>query len=177
MIRHQPCRLRQGETDVPTHRPIAPILLSLALLLVCLIGWPAAAPAQTPQSLSTSPLIIETQTGRQFTFTVQVAETPEQHSRGLMFVREMPADAGMLFVYPTAQPRGFWMANTLIPLDMIFIDADGRIINIAERTEPLSLRTWGSEGPAQAVLELNGGITRFLGIRPGDRVIHPRIGG
>lgn len=147
-------------------------LLAPFLLLLILAGSAAAQTGQ-PQSLTTAPLTIETQGGRQFHFTVQLATTGAERTVGLMFVRSMPADAGMLFVFPDVAPRSFWMRNTLIPLDMLFIAPDGTIINIIERAEPQTLDSRPSEGPAKYVLELNGGITRFLSIHAGDTVIVP----
>lgn len=93
-----------------------------------------------------------------------------------MYRRRLAADAGMLFIFEKPEPARFWMKNTYIPLDIIFIAPDGRISNIAERTVPLSLETVASDGPVVAVLEVNGGTAARLGIRPGDRVIHPALG-
>ena len=106
-------------------------------------------------------------------FQVELALTPEQRSRGLMFRTELAEDEGMLFDFGTPRPVGMWMRNTYIPLDMLFIDADGRITRIEANAEPLSERTISSGGPVRAVLELPGGITEKLGIEPGDRVLHP----
>ena len=90
-----------------------------------------------------------------------------------MFRRKLAPDAGMLFDYKVPQRITMWMKNTYIPLDMLFIGAGGRIVNIAERTVPRSLAAISSDGNAQAVLEVNGGTARRLGIRPGDMVLHP----
>ena len=86
---------------------------------------------------------------------------------------QLAADAGMLFDFKSDQITAMWMRNTRIPLDMLFIANDGKIINIAERTVPLSEQIIPSDGPVRAVLELNGGTVARLAIRPGDRVIHP----
>lgn len=110
-------------------------------------------------------------------FSVEMAVTPEQRSRGLMFRRNLAPDAGMLFDYgPKPQRAMMWMRNTYIPLDMVFIDANGRIESIAERTVPFSLETISSRGPVLGVLELNGGTAARLGIAPGDLVEHPLFG-
>lgn len=101
-------------------------------------------------------------------FGVHVAIDREQWQRGLMYVREMPADRGMLFVYGDEARRSMWMKNTFIALDMLFIHADGRIENIATDTEPQSLASVSSTAPVQYVLELNAGTSERLGIRPGD---------
>jgi hypothetical protein len=106
-------------------------------------------------------------------FMVEVARTDEQRARGLMFRQSMPIDRGMLFDFKTEQPVMMWMRNTYISLDMIFITRDGVVINIAENTEPLSERTIPSARPAFAVLELNAGVTRKIGLKPGDRINHP----
>ncbi len=107
------------------------------------------------------------------TFMVEVARTDEQRARGLMFRQSMPMDRGMLFDFKTEQPVMMWMRNTYISLDMIFITRDGVVINIAENTEPLSERTIPSARPAFAVLELNAGVARKIGLKPDDRINHP----
>ena len=94
-----------------------------------------------------------------------------------MFRRELPEKQGMLFDFKREQPTSFWMKNTYVPLDMIFIRADGRILNIAENTVPLSEALVSSSGPVRAVLEVIAGTTKKLGIAPGDRVVHPIFGG
>jgi uncharacterized membrane protein (UPF0127 family) len=90
-----------------------------------------------------------------------------------MFRRFMPQDRGMLFDFKTEQPVMMWMRNTYIPLDMIFIARDGRVINVADNAEPMSERTIASAAPAFAVLEVNAGIARKIGLKPGDRILHP----
>ena len=118
------------------------------------------------------PLTITTAKGDTHRFTVEVARTPEQQARGLMERQSLAPDKGMVFPYEPPQAVAFWMKNTLIPLDIIFIGADGRIINIAENTTPYSLEPVPSAGPALAVLEIGGGLSAELGIEPGDRVLH-----
>ncbi|HEY6703554.1 MAG TPA: DUF192 domain-containing protein [Xanthobacteraceae bacterium] len=105
-------------------------------------------------------------------FAVELASTPEEQAKGLMFRRELPEGQGMLFDFHREQPTSFWMKNTYIPLDMIFIRGDGRILRIAENTVPLSEALVSSGGPVRAVLEVNAGTARKLGIAPGDRVAH-----
>ncbi len=107
------------------------------------------------------------------TFAVEMALTPEDQARGLMFRRELPEGQGMLFDFQREQPATFWMKNTYVSLDMIFIRADGRILRIAENTVPLSEALVPSGGPVRAVLEVVAGTARKLGIAPGDRVAHP----
>ena len=110
-------------------------------------------------------------------FLVELALTPQEQSQGLMFRESMAADHGMLFVFPDVSMHGFWMRNTLIPLDIIFIRDDGTIAHIAERAIPLDESTISSRVPVRSVLELNGGTAERLGIRIGDKVSHPLIGG
>ena len=104
---------------------------------------------------------------------VEIADTPQEKAQGLMFRTRLEDNRGMLFAYDTPQEITMWMRNTYIPLDMVFIRADGRILRIAENTEPLSTRLIPSGGPVRAVLEVMGGTTRKLGIAPGDRVASP----
>jgi Uncharacterized conserved protein len=101
---------------------------------------------------------------------------PAQMELGLMYRQNLPADAGMLFVYPSEQSVAFWMKNTLIPLDMLFIGADGHIRRIVERTIPLSTNPIPSGDPVRAVLEINGGAAERLGIHAGDMVHSPSLG-
>jgi uncharacterized membrane protein (UPF0127 family) len=92
---------------------------------------------------------------------------------GLQHRRVLAADAGMLFDYRQSRPVAMWMKNTHLPLDMLFIDAAGRVARVARHTVPLSLTPIPSGEPVRAVLELNAGVTRLLGIQAGDRVEHP----
>jgi uncharacterized membrane protein (UPF0127 family) len=103
-------------------------------------------------------------------FTVEIARTPEEQANGLMHRQSLAPDRGMLFPYEPPQPASFWMKNTLIPLDMIFIRPDGTIARIVANTVPLSLDPVPSLEPVAAVLELAGGRAAELGIREGDRV-------
>ncbi len=105
-------------------------------------------------------------------FTVELALTPEQHAKGLMFRTELPERHGMLFDFGYEQPVTFWMRNTLIPLDMLFIGGDGVIRHLHERATPLSEEPIPSRGPVRAVLEIAGGSARRFGITVGDRVVH-----
>lgn len=121
----------------------------------------------------TEKLIIQTKSGTEHVFHVEVADTPEKREVGLMFRKEMPKDHGMLF--PMGRPEQviqFWMKNTLIPLDIIFVDGEGRIQTI-KKGQPLSLVPISSNVPVIAAIELNEGVTEELDIRPGDTVKHP----
>jgi hypothetical protein len=151
---------------------------SVRPLFALLLLFAAAAPATFAQELQhfpTGELTIESASGAH-KFTVEIATTPAQMEQGLMFRRNLAPDSGMLFVFKTPSRASMWMKNTFIPLDMLFIDPQGRIINIAERRVPESLDTTGAAAPARAVLELNGGTAARLGIRPGDRVLSPILG-
>lgn len=143
-------------------------------------GWtlsPApGAPRTGPSGFSQAPLSVESGSSVH-RFTVELALSPRQQAQGLMFRRRLAADAGMLFVYPTPRIITMWMRNTYIPLDMMFIGPDGRIVRIAERTRPMSTETISSGRPALAVLEVNAGTAARLGIRSGDRVIAEGLGG
>jgi len=127
------------------------------------------------QQFPTAPLTIESATGRH-DFSVEVATTPGQMEQGLMFRRSLAPEAGMVFDFKTPSMATMWMKNTLIPLDMLFVDAQGRIVNIHERAVPQSLDTISAAAPVRGVVELNGGTAARLGIRPGDRVLFPIFG-
>lgn len=151
-------------------------LLRLFVALAVL-SFPAGPVAAQPQpTLPTDDLWIETGAGGRYHFTVELAVTPQQQGRGLMFREEMAADHGMLFLFEPVRPVSFWMRNTPLSLDMLFVEADGTIANIAARTTPLSDRSYPSAGPVRAVLEINGGVSALLGIEPGDRVVHETFG-
>ncbi|MEO6945850.1 MAG: DUF192 domain-containing protein [Nitrobacter sp.] len=122
------------------------------------------------------PLEIATRTGVQV-FSVEMATTEEEKTTGLMYRKHLPDGQGMLFDFSPAQQVSMWMKNTYISLDMIFIGADGRILRIAENTEPLSTRIISSQGPAKGVLEVIAGTARKRGLAPGDRVSHPLFNG
>jgi uncharacterized membrane protein (UPF0127 family) len=106
-------------------------------------------------------------------FLVEVVDTDEERAKGLMFRKRLPEGRGMLFDFGREQDVSMWMQNTYISLDMLFIRGDGRILRIAEGTEPMSTRIIPSGGPVRAVLEVIAGTARKLGIAPGDRVAFP----
>ena len=137
----------------------------------------AAAPTVVPsgQAAKLDRVIVETAKTERV-FQVEVVREERERNRGLMFRQSLPDNGGMLFDYDPPQEVAFWMKNTYIPLDIIFIDATGRIIRIAENTTPLSLEQIPSGGVARAVLEIKGGQSAKLGIKAGDRVRHALFG-
>lgn len=152
---------------------MAPALVGVGALGVALSSSPVIAQVQLqPQAQPLEALTVVTASGRHV-FQVEVMRTPEQRARGLMFRRFMPADRGMLFDFEQTAPVSMWMQNTYIPLDMVFIRADGTVARIAEQTEPLSTRTIPSGEPVLSVLEVNGGVAARIGLKPGDRIEHP----
>jgi uncharacterized membrane protein (UPF0127 family) len=144
----------------------------LAAILVIAGFAVASAPAG---AASFQPLEIVTRNGVQV-FSVEMATTEEEKQTGLMYRKELADGKGMLFDFNPEQEVSMWMKNTYVSLDMIFIRADGRILRIAENTEPLSTKIISSRGPARAVLEVVAGTAQKYGIRPGDRVGHPLFG-
>lgn len=150
--------------------------VAAAAVLAGCQGAPATENAAAPVAARTAPsgldlvrLTVEGR-GRRHDFTVEVARTEPQQAQGLMNRRALAADAGMLFPFDPPRPAAFWMRNTLIPLDMIFIRPDGTIARIAANTVPMSEELVGVEEPVTAVLELRGGRAAELGIQAGDRV-------
>src|ERR1051325_7015887 len=139
-------------------------LFAAALIVVALNTAVVAASFQT--------LEIVTRTGVQV-FSIEMATTEQEKETGLMYRKELADGKGMLFDFSPEQQISMWMKNTYIPLDMIFIRADGRILRIAENTEPLSTKIISSGGPAKVVLEVIAGTAKKYGIAPGDRVAHP----
>src|SRR5579863_6705420 len=131
---------------------------------------------ESARAASIQPLEIVTKTGVHV-FSVEMATTEEEKTTGLMYRKELPDGKGMLFDFSPEQEVSMWMKNTYIPLDMIFIRADGRILRIAENTEPLSTRIIPSNGLAKGVLEVIAGTAQKYGIKPGDRVAHPLFNG
>ncbi len=150
--------------------------ISRALLLLALLALTLARPGLADVGFPESDLAIVTAGGARHDFRVELAVTPEQRSQGLMHRKTLAPDAGMLFLYAQPGELAMWMKNTFVSLDMLFISAEGEVVRIAERTEPLSLTTIRSGSPAKGVLEVPGGTAARLGIRPGDRILHPAFG-
>lgn len=138
-------------------------LLALCLLLATL---PAFAQSQTRRELQ-----VQGRDGLVHAFQVEIAATDAERAKGLMFRRELAVNAGMLFDFATPQPVTMWMKNTLLPLDMLFVAEDGRVVNIAERTVPGSLAAIPSDEPVRFVIEVNGGTASRLRLKAGDRVV------
>lgn len=148
--------------------PLRRHLLVLALLLVAL-------PAVALETFQTSELTITTASGPH-KFAVELALTGAQMEQGLMFRRSLAPDAGMLFDFGTPINVMMWMKNTFIPLDMLFLDSSGRIIDIHERAVPRSLDTIAAKGLARYVIEVSGGTVERLGITVGNLATSPYIG-
>jgi uncharacterized membrane protein (UPF0127 family) len=145
-----------------------------AVLIVALTLLAPAAPPGGGRAHAADLQTLEIVTKRGVrAFAVEMAVTPAELSRGLMFRTELPDGRGMLFDFKQEQIITMWMKNTPLPLDMIFIRGDGVIVRIAEQTTPFSTTTIPSGSPARAVLEVIGGTARKYGIAPGDRVAHP----
>jgi len=142
---------------------------------VALIAMSALLVGPPVRAASFSTLEIATKSGVHI-FSVEMATTEEEKQKGLMYRRELADGKGMLFDFSPEQQISMWMKNTYISLDMIFIRADGRILRIAENTEPESTRIISSGGLARGVLEVPAGTAQKYGIAPGDRVSHPLFG-
>lgn len=161
-------------------------LVALLLLVGLAVTWTGngggdelvrADSASVPAALALQVETLEIATaGGIKTFQVEVARTSEQQAKGLMFRTALMDDHGMLFPHEEPRELSMWMRNTYIPLDMLFITADGTIHRIEHQTEPLSEKVIGSNGPVSAVLELAGGASERLGIKAGDRVKHGLFG-
>jgi uncharacterized membrane protein (UPF0127 family) len=148
-------------------RPHAQRSIVVAVLVVL-----CALAGSSARAASVQPLEIVTRNGVQV-FSVEMATTEQEKETGLMYRKELADGKGMLFDFSPEQQVSMWMKNTYISLDMIFIRADGRILRIAENTEPLSTRIIPSGGLAKGVLEVIAGTAKKYGIEPGDRVGHP----
>ncbi|MCP1336028.1 DUF192 domain-containing protein [Futiania mangrovi] len=150
-----------GDGRRPASALRAGLLAALAALALLLAGCEGEAQ-----------VTVETATGAHV-FAVEIADTPEARATGLMHREHLADDAGMIFFYDRPQVVTMWMKNTLIPLDMLFIRADGTVARIARNARPLSLETISAGEPVTAVLEIAGGRAREIGAEPGDRVILP----
>ncbi len=160
---------------------LAPRLIGASLLCTALLLGGLASPncaradVTAPEPLSAFPqslLAIRTASGKVVNFKIWTADRPSRQEQGLMFVHDIDDHAGMLFLFEPVRQITMWMKNTYLPLDLLFIDAKGRIDYIARRTTPLSTDLISDPKPVAAVLELKGGIAESFGIQPGDTVLH-----
>lgn len=149
---------------------LAPVLRRAAVVAaIATVALPLAACSDEGK------LVLHSSTG-DYTFNVEVVDTPESRAKGLMFVQELADDAGMLFDFKEERPVSFWMRNTFIPLDMIFVGADGVVKNIHVNARPHDVTGIPSQGPVQFVLEIPGGRSVEIGLKPGDTMEHDRVG-
>ena len=162
--------------------PRAPKLWFSAICLLLMMFGAAGADtrkadatdaADLDRIFARSTLQIATPDAKLHRFNVWIADDDPRRARGLMFVKHLSAQDGMLFVYPQPQPVGIWMKNTFIPLDILFVAADGKVTRVVANAEPHSLKTMDSGGMVLGVIELAAGTAARLKIAPGARVIHP----
>ncbi len=150
------------------------VLTLIALFTTC--SGAASAPCDSKRAgvgdLPETELEVQTEAAAH-RFSVWIAADDVSRARGLMFVPELPADRGMLFLFDHAQLATFWMKDTCVSLDILFVAADGRIVNIARDTVTFSLAPIESSAPVTGVLEIPAGSAQRLGIAPGDRIRHP----
>ncbi len=157
----QPAARRSGRTQ---------LVVGVAALWFGLTAQ-SYGPTDLDESFDRAVIVVSASSGNCYRISVWVASERAQQTRGLMFVRDLPEQHGMIFLYPQPGRRSMWMKNTYIPLDILFIRASGRITNIARHTEPLSLSSISSSEPVNYVLELNAGAAERLGIEAGDTVL------
>lgn len=150
------------------------LLIALAALAVACANTPAKRPSPQFADLPQSSLEVVTPSGAH-RFDVWIAADDQSRERGLMYVRELPPGKGMLFLFEQPQPVAFWMKDTYVSLDLVFIGPDEFVVNVAENTEPLSLEPIESEGPVTAVLELVAGTAKRIGLGPGARIALPTL--
>jgi uncharacterized protein len=147
-------------------------IVAVVALAVLLAGW--AYHAQSGRNgvvFSQSKMEILRADGSKAPFAIEIAETHEQQERGLMFRKKLAPNAGMLFLWPEDQPVSMWMKNTFIPLDMLFVAHDGRIVKITANAAPLDLTTLSSDGAVRAVIEIGGGEAARQNLKTGDKVL------
>lgn len=150
--------------------------MAAALVAGVALATGAAVRAQALVDFPKSEVEVVSADGRRHRFAVELATTAEQLTQGLMYRRKLAADDGMLFDFAMERPVSMWMRNTLIPLDMLFIATDGRVVGIKERAVPQSSEIITAPGLVRGVLEINGGTAHRLGLAVGDRVLHPVFG-
>jgi uncharacterized membrane protein (UPF0127 family) len=143
-------------------------------LILCLLFLPLTACAEKAPNFAKGKATIMAGDIRH-EFTIEIAQTPEQLQHGLMFRRSMPANHGMLFLFPKPQPISMWMKNTYIPLDMLFLNEKGVIVDIHENAVPESLAIIAAKKPAQMVLEVNAGTVARLGLSIGQTLTYESL--
>jgi uncharacterized membrane protein (UPF0127 family) len=153
-------------------RKISLVLGALMMLLSANAALPEAAAPEPLTAFPQSLLAIKSAAGKVVNFKIWTADTEQREQQGLMFIRDMDEHAGMLFMFPQNQPVSMWMKNTYISLDLLFLNARGKIDYIAASATPLSETIIGPPTPEYAVLELKGGACERLGIKVGDVVLH-----
>lgn len=160
--------------------------LFLVVATLCACSGASSSPADPASATAAraattdkreQPLVVIQNGSGEHRFRVELATTPRERARGLMFREQMDADAGMLFLFDQMEVQSFWMKNTRIPLDMLFLDERGVIVGIVENAEPLSLTSRSVGLPSRYVLELNGGTSRRLGIEAGQRAVFVGVPG
>ncbi|WP_323782220.1 DUF192 domain-containing protein [Thalassovita sp.] len=139
------------------------------VLLALAVFWPMTAAAQSCREDS---VYLRGDWG-QARFSVELADSGDERARGLMFRESLPRSSGMLFIYPTPRTVSFWMQNTLIPLDMIFVDTSGTVRKVHRSAIPGDTTGISSDSQIAAVLEINGGLSEAMGISPGTVLHHP----
>jgi uncharacterized membrane protein (UPF0127 family) len=137
---------------------------------ILIIGWLIALIASVTACQAEPKVTIATKSGRNVSFTVEIADTPSKREMGLQYRHDLAADRGMIFLFPAESQQSFWMKNTPLPLDMIFINRERKIVGIVEQTVPFSLDPRSVGAPSQYVLEINGGLAKRHGIKAGDAV-------
>jgi uncharacterized membrane protein (UPF0127 family) len=146
---------------------------SAFVALFFMLAVPALA--QSTVKFDKEPMIVQTAAGKRINFTVEIADTNEQRQRGLMYRKEMAADAGMIFDFGASKRVQMWMENTVLPLDMLFVDRAGTVRGIKHDAVPYSRDIIDSVGEVKYVIELNAGAAAKLGISTGDTVVSPTI--
>jgi Uncharacterized conserved protein len=146
-----------------------PVVATIIGFGVMLLMWCTDSGCQKETAASPQ-VVLQGAGGAEIVLQVEVASQPNERERGLMFRKELAENSGMLFVYPSEAPLSFWMKNTYLPLDMIFINDTMRIVGVVENAEPLTLEARSVNTPARYVLEVNGLFVRRHGISPGSRV-------
>ena len=150
----------------------ARVLLAAGLLVAASAALAQSAPPEPLSAFPQSLLAIRTSAGKVVNFKIWEADTPKREEQGMMFIREMDEHTGMLFMFPENKPVSMWMKNTYVSLDLLFLNAQGKIDYIAEKATPRSEAIIGPPTPEFAVLELKGGACERFGVKVGDKVLH-----